>query len=585
MSVRTPWANAALNKSNSARSASIYCGDWEQPSARIRMGAPASTDALAALATQSPWRTELNARFVCNDPVQTALLGQQPTVIMQCTRRIGGWPHVAMVTLVNGTAWYLDGVSSSAAVLARSLAVATGQGSGGETASSLPGADALLATRLAAQATKSGDIGEYEHLMAAGTRANLADSPVAAERAFRAALQLQQKALGVGNPNTADPMMLVALQLSNQGKYAQAEPLFEQAEQLARKSADPAAVPRLLHYRGLHELNQDHPDRALPLFDQAEAGYTALVPPDVLSGPGTAERQIITSASSSLAELLPDRQLLIDPVVQSSLLGIIEVRRNRAIALKEAERTDEAEKALVSAADLSRANHLLLPIVTSRLYRTQGILDGTRGQRSKAQSRLSLSSNSFTRALPGSRSYAITGLLEAREVARTTGNEAALPVCRDALHLLRELHVGSDGELLMPCLDAFADQVVRHPDRAQALRGEMFEAAQLAQSSLTSQQIAQSSARLLEGARDPQVAEAIRRQQDAIQELADLYRQRSELATQPRDQPGSRIDPDELAKRIASAEQAQAEAEFGAPGRLARLWSACAAGCTGSGRA
>jgi CHAT domain-containing protein len=546
-------------QADSSRSASVYCGTWEQPSARISMGVAASTDTLATLATQSPWRTELNARFVCNDPVQTALLGSQTSVIMQCTRRVGGWPHVAMVTLINDTAWYLDGVDAAVPVMARSLAVLTGQSSGGEAASQLPGADALLATRLAAQATKSGDIGEYEHLMAAGTRANLADSPVAAERAFRAALELQQKALGANNPNTADPMMLVALQLSNQGKYEQAEPLFDRAEQLARNSADAAAVPRLLHYRGLDELNQNHPDRAMQFFDQAEAGYTALVPPTVLSGTGTAPRRI--AATSNLADLIPDHQLLIDPVVQSSVLGIIEVRRNRAIALEEADRPDDAAKSLASAADLSRANNLLLPIVTSRLYRTQGMLNEHRGEQSAATSRLSLSSTSFTRALPGSRSYAITGLLHARELARSAGSETALPVCRDALRLLTELHAGTDGELLIPCLDAFAEQAARHQDQAQALRGEMFEAAQLAQSSLTSQQIAQSSARLLEGARDPRVADAIRKQQDAIQNLSDLYRQRSELATTQPNQGGPRIDPAELAASIASAEQAQAEAD------------------------
>ncbi len=570
-------------QSDSTRSASVYCGTWEQPSARISRGTPASADTLSELATRSDWRTELNNRFVCNDPVQTALLGPQPSVIMQCTRRVGGWPHVAMVTVVDGTAWYLDGVSASVPVMARSLAIMTGQSSGGEAASRLPGADALLATRLAAQATKSGDIGEYEHLMAAGTRANLASSPVAAERAFRAALTLQQKALGANNPNTADPMMLVALQLSNQGQYAHAEPLFDQAERLARNSADPAAIPRLQHYRGLHELNQNHPDRAMTYLDRAEAGYTALVPPGAAGRPrhaGSTPR--IAATFGSLSDMLPDRELLVDPVVQSSLLGIIEVRRNRAIAFKEADRPDEAEASLISAADLSRANNLLQPIVTSRLYRTQGMLDDTRGQQVSAMTRLSLSSNSFTRALPGSRSYAITGLLEGRELLRTSGSAAALPVCRDALRLMRELLVGTDGEVLMPCLHAFAAEAARRPEQAQALQGEMFVAAQLAQSSVTSQQISQSSARLLEGVRDPPVAEAIRKQQDAIQNLSDLYRQRSELAeVRPRAGRATR--------RRRGSGQPYRHRRTGAgrgrlspAGRLAGLWPARAAGRSGA---
>jgi CHAT domain-containing protein/tetratricopeptide (TPR) repeat protein len=543
---------------DSTRTASIYCGEWEQPSARISKGISASADTLTSLATSSPWRNELNTRFVCNDAVPTGLLGSQPSVLMQCTRRVGGWPHVAVVTLVNGTAWYLDGVTASVPIMARALAIMTGQVSGTLISPQLPGADTLLATRLAAQAMKSGDIGEYEHLMAAGTRANLADSPVAAERAFRAALTLQQKALGVGNPNTADALMLIALQLSNQGQYAQAEPLFARAEQLARLSADPAAVSRLAHYRGLHELNQSNPDRALAYFDQAEAGYTALVPPSLLKQ-GAATRR--TANFGSLADLLPDRGLLVDPVVQSSLLGIIEVRRNRAIALKEDGRDNEAEASLISAAELSRSNNLFQPIVTSRLYRTQGMLDDNRGQRVAALSRLSMSSNSFTRALPGSRSYAITGLLEAGEAARSKGPQAVLPTCRDAVHLLRELHAGTTGDLLMPCLDAYASEAARRPEQAQALLADMFEAGQLAQSSLTSQQIAQASARLLEGARDPRVADAIRKQQEAIRTLTDLYRQRSELTTTSAPSGQPHVDLTELARQITAAEQAQEEAD------------------------
>ena len=40
--------------------------------------------------------------------------------------------------------------------------------------------------------------------------------------AERAALELQEKSLGVGNPNTAAPMMHLALQLSNQQRFPEA---------------------------------------------------------------------------------------------------------------------------------------------------------------------------------------------------------------------------------------------------------------------------------------------------------------------------------------------------------------------------
>ncbi len=86
------------------------------------------------------------------------------------------------------------------------------------------------------KAFSSGDIGQFDGLMSAGTRANLADNPGAAETAFRAALALQQKALGKDNPNTATAMMSLALQLSNEGRYAEADAMFADAGKLVPAS-------------------------------------------------------------------------------------------------------------------------------------------------------------------------------------------------------------------------------------------------------------------------------------------------------------------------------------------------------------
>jgi CHAT domain-containing protein len=65
----------------------------------------------------------------------------------------------------------------------------------------------------------------------------------------------------------------------------------------------------------------------------------------------------------------------------------------------------------------------------------------------------------------------------------------------------------------------------------QALLAEMFTAAQLGQGGITSQQIAQATARLQENARDPHVAEAIRRREDASGKLQALYTLRDAQAS------------------------------------------------------
>src|SRR6202040_173541 len=83
--------------------------------------------------------------------------------------------------------------------------------------------DTLFAARLAAQAFRSGDIGQYEQLMNGGTIANLSENYAAAEQAFRAALTLHQKVLGQDDPNGADALIHLALQVSDQGRYSEAD--------------------------------------------------------------------------------------------------------------------------------------------------------------------------------------------------------------------------------------------------------------------------------------------------------------------------------------------------------------------------
>ena len=235
-------------------------------SARADRALPAQ---LAELVATSPWRSGIDNRFRCEPPVATTILGGNPAELMQCTRLVGGWAHVAMVALVNSTIWYADGVLPAAQVMERSIGVLAGV-TRADAVAPTSGADALLASRLAAKAFSSGDIGQFDTLMAAGTRANLADNPGAAESAFRAALALQQKALGKDNPNTSTALMSLALQLSDEGRYAEADALFVDAGKLVPGSADTTAQARLLHYRGLDAMNQGQLERALTLLTQAD---------------------------------------------------------------------------------------------------------------------------------------------------------------------------------------------------------------------------------------------------------------------------------------------------------------------------
>ncbi len=510
-------------------SAEIYCGTWQQPSARVRAGGPAGSAALAQLATSSPWRVGLDMRFRCGPPTATTIVRNNPAELMQCTQLVGGWGHIAMVASVNGTIWYADGVLPAAQVMERSIGVLAGVIS----ANSAPvssAADALLASRLAAQAFSSDDVGQYDALMSAGTRANLADNPGAAEAAFRAALAIQQKALGKDNPNTATPLMSLALELSNEGRFSEAAALFSDAERLVAKSADPTAQARLLHYRGLDDMNQGRLEDSLKRLTAADALYAGDVPESALKArPIPAAMNRFARTSVGMSELLPNQELLTDPRAQNALLGLIEVRRNRAVLLRVLGHPREADQVLTSATDLAEGNGLARPLLDARLYRTNALTAAAQGNASQALSDLEQSAEAFDRSLPGSKPLADTYLLRARELAGTRHLAEALPLCRDAVKTLSTLRAGTTPVLIAPCLDVYAHEADVQKDAAQELLAEMFTAAQLAQGSITSQQIAQASATLAENAHDPKVGDAIRKERDLKGKLDNLYSERDDL--------------------------------------------------------
>jgi CHAT domain-containing protein/tetratricopeptide (TPR) repeat protein len=571
-----PAAQVAIGKNSAGedctqqaelgQSADVFCGTWQQPSARVRSGGAGTSGDLAQLATASPWRTGIDSRFRCESPIATTILGGQPAELMQCTQLVGGWPHVAMVALVNGTVWFADGVLPVAQVMERSIGVLAGVARADAVAPT-SGADALLASRLAAKAFSSGDIGQFVGLMAAGTRANLADNPGAAESAFRAALALQQKALGKDNPNTSTALMSLALELSNEGRYAEAESMFTDAGKLAPGSEDATARARLLHYRGLDAMNQGQLEPALALLTEADAAYVGIIPADALAARARAAQTanpFVRAGQIRLADLMPSQDLVTDPKAQSALLGLIEVRRNRGVVLRIMGRPQEADVVLKSATDLARGNGLARPILNARLYRTSGMAAAAQGQDDQALADLLLSTAAFDRSLPGSKPLADTYLLRARQLVKGGQASAALPVCRNAVQSLAALKAGTTPVLMASCLDVYAAEAAKQKDQSQTLLAEMFTAAQLAQGGITSQQIAQATARLSENSRDPKVAEAIRHRQDASARLSDLYRKRDELADAQRQ--GATIAPTatssaDLDKQISDAQSTLADAD------------------------
>jgi CHAT domain-containing protein len=511
----------------------VWCGDWRAPSARVRSTASAANAAGA-----------LSGRLTCAPARASTVLGL-PARLAECRMSNGGWPAFLLTATIDGKTWQADGVVAALPAAERAIGVASGRITA-EAAPRTPAALDALASQLAREAFATGDIGRYDGLMAAGRDANQAERFAAAETAYRAALALQEKVLGANRPDSFQPLALLALQLSNQGRYPQAAQLFARAEKLAPHAADPLAVATVTYYQALDQANQKHTDKALAGFRRAEALYLPFLPAELRGG-----APLPPDRGASLSPLLLTRDVLPDPLAQRASVGTIEARRNAADVLRQAGRIKEAEAQAAQAARLAAAvpGVARAELISARVDRSLGAVAASAGARGVADDRFAASASRFARQVPRSRPYAETLLLRAGTLPAGAADIASL--CRSAVATLRALRQGTSAELIAPCVDEFA----RAGDQANL--AEAFAAAQLAQGTVTTTQIAQAAARLAADARDPKVGAAIRDRDTALRALAALYRERDAAA-------GAGETPDQLRAldgRIAAAEAKSAEAD------------------------
>jgi CHAT domain-containing protein len=534
LSVGQNTAGESCNRQNVAGGADVYCGSWDQPSAHIQAGGPGSPADLAALATTSPWRAALEGGYACGAPAPGTILDGVPAEILTCTQRFGGWPHIALAAAIGGKVYYADGVLPALPPMQRALGVLAGRITASAAGTATVAASGqVLAQRLAAQAFSSGDIGHYDALMALGSQSNQAEDFPSAVIAYRAALALQQKKLGTDNPGTVAPTLELALNLSDAGQYGEAASLFTAAALRAPQASDPTAQAKLLHYEGLDALNQSQVQPALTDLRQANAAYAALLPPGLLAerpAPTTNDALLGVSNGHASAGASSDQASLNSPVIQTALLGVIETDRYLAIALRESGDSAGAAQAITKADQIATANDVAPPMLGARLDRTSASLALARGQTGRAIADLNDAATNFAAAIPGSRPVAETDLLAASVQEKNGSTTAALASCRHGIALLKSLQIGTSAGLISPCLDIFAAAADADSGNAGALHAEMFEAAELAQGSVTAQEIAEASARLSTSAANPKVAAAIRAQQDDSAKLAALYHQRDDLA-------------------------------------------------------
>jgi len=554
---------------DAGRAFGVWCGTWRQPSGRL-FEATEKRDGVAQLmqlATSSLWRSYLDQRATCTAPTGTSILDNVPAVLMQCTERNGGWPHVAIAATYGGKTFMTDGVPSAVPAIEATVASLAGHPIA-DTATSRSAAGKLVDQRLTTQPFGSGDLDRYYGLMRLGDSKNGIDDFAGAEDAFRDALAVQQKILGPSNPGLAMPLMHLALQISNQQHFPEASALFARAGTLLADGSDPLVAARLDYYLAMHALNQGQAAQAKTLADKAETEFAAFVPPGLeeaaLRGSPAATAASGTARNAALGAIQP---LIVDPQAEMGIRGLAAVWRLKSTMAYSSGGYGEARKVADQARALLNVSGFNPPGTVPRVIRVAALSDAAIGDLPAAERGLKECAVLFDQVTPSEKPEALC-LFHAGRVAQERGNvDEALEHFRAGAKMARERHFDLSENLVTPFLETLFAQAERDAAKAPAAHAEMFEAAQLVQGSLTARFISKAAARLASG--DARAAVALRQLQDADLTLDTLKLER-DVETQ---KPASLQDAKKLAQidgAMAAAEvkrnAAEAAAQAAAPG-------------------
>jgi len=519
-------------------SVNIHCGKGSDPVARVFQidgaGDPAT---LSNLAGGGSWRALVDGQANCEGTTRMTLAGQ-PAVVLACTRRSGGVPYVGVVTTRGGSVFLGDGLSTATPAIEATIAVL----SGGQPAAGGRGAIAdTLGGRFAA-GFGSGDIERYQSLTRIGARHNLEEQYGEAERAYREALALHQRLFGPNNPDQADPLANLAMNISNQGRFEEATELFRRAERLDASVKDPVAKARLRQYIAQHLANQGKRKEAYAALDQAEALYVASAPAlkTFLDQPPAEQQQrpVMSTPSFNVRSqrfIEPrrggggteeTRSITASPVVQLAAQGVAEIYRTRGLLA-----IGENQPAL-GLAHANKAIALLQAVgvdpggVRWRSIRVAGLAIAGKNP-NQASTDLRGSARGLNEALPQSQPAGKTFLESGLMHMRSGNTSQALVEFRRGAQILRARRITVAPSMVFPYLDALAP---RTGVVSGGIAVEMFDAAQLMSSGVTAAFVAQAALRLGDGNKN------VRELQDLEQRLTELYQRRDLVSNSGADQ-------------------------------------------------
>lgn len=321
-------------------------------------------------------------------------------------------------------------------------------------------------------------LGEFQRLLTDGILNNSLGRYQNAEKSLRSALGLCVTQFGPQSANCGDAQLRLALEISNQERFEEADLEFQRTEKIVRKSDSASDLPKFLTYRAMDMANRKDFPAAMRLITEANQKRKALLK--------TAFKDARTAEPDAKRRL--DRHL-------SNLAHGLYVQASIAFRLgrlQEAKVTAYLVRNLISKAKnipdwwIAFADTLLAEIELRE------------GNVEAAEKRLRMALKTKQVALGNTRAVALSHMALGAVFHQARRDPEALETTRPGLSILRgELRQapGVSVERLEPFLQASFETAQRNPSRRAKMHAEMFAATQLVRTSRTAQTVAKMAAR------------------------------------------------------------------------------------------
>jgi CHAT domain-containing protein len=194
------------------------------------------------------------------------------TMLRTCTLNSNGWPRVVIAKEAGGKLYSAEGTPSALPVMDAAI-TADSHAASADDAALIQALEAKLPASLVHAA--AADYAGYKQSIEAARLAGASENYAAAEAGYRSALVTEQNLFGPNSLVAGQTLAELALQVSNQRRFAEAAALFHRAGPVIEASSDNNVRGRYYSYLALDAANQRHYEDALKFARQATAARRA----------------------------------------------------------------------------------------------------------------------------------------------------------------------------------------------------------------------------------------------------------------------------------------------------------------------